>query len=95
MYSANGFSMDNLAHIKYRVNSKEVTKKYEDWYVTVPVFFLLKSSVYYSVSRSSGSGVIRYAESSMRNGFGLKYLHMFFNLPFLQLQVCICPWPHH
>ncbi|GFO09522.1 Rab-like protein 6 [Plakobranchus ocellatus] len=31
-------------------------------------------------------GIVRYAESSMRNGFGLKYLHMFFNLPFLQLQ---------
>ncbi|GFR79798.1 rab-like protein 6 [Elysia marginata] len=31
-------------------------------------------------------GLVRYAESSMRNGFGLKYLHMFFNLPFLQLQ---------
>ncbi|XP_059150976.1 rab-like protein 6 isoform X2 [Physella acuta] len=36
--------------------------------------------------RPEGSGKIRYAESSMRNGFGLKYLHMFFNLPFLQLQ---------
>lgn len=29
---------------------------------------------------------MRYAESSMRNGFGLKLLHKFFNLPFLQLQ---------
>ncbi|RUS87074.1 hypothetical protein EGW08_005150, partial [Elysia chlorotica] len=34
----------------------------------------------------SRKGLVRYAESSMRNGFGLKYLHMFFNLPFLQLQ---------
>ena len=44
--------------------------------------------------RPEGSGQVRYAESSMRNGFGLKYLHMFFNLPFLQLQVgqpsCLC-----
>ncbi|XP_033228274.1 rab-like protein 6 isoform X2 [Belonocnema kinseyi] len=29
---------------------------------------------------------VRYAETSMRNGFGLKLLHKFFNLPFLQLQ---------
>lgn len=32
------------------------------------------------------SSQIRYSESSMRNGFGLKLLHKFFNLPFLQLQ---------
>lgn len=34
-----------------------------------------------------GSSYIHYAESSMKNGFGLKYLHRFFNIPFLQLQV--------
>jgi GTPase SAR1 family protein len=35
---------------------------------------------------SSRSAQVRYSESSMRNGFGLKLLHKFFNLPFLQLQ---------
>ncbi|XP_044263136.1 rab-like protein 6 [Tribolium madens] len=35
---------------------------------------------------STRSAQIRYSESSMRNGFGLKLLHKFFNLPFLQLQ---------
>lgn len=35
---------------------------------------------------SERSAQVRYAESSMRNGFGLKLLHKFFNLPFLQLQ---------
>lgn len=38
------------------------------------------------LDRPNGSAQIRYAEGSMRNGFGLKYLHKFFNLPFLQLQ---------
>uniref|UniRef100_A0A8C6M3W1 RAB, member RAS onco family like 6 n=1 Tax=Nothobranchius furzeri TaxID=105023 RepID=A0A8C6M3W1_NOTFU len=38
------------------------------------------------LNRPMGSSYIHYAESSMRNGFGLKYLHRFFNIPFLQLQ---------
>lgn len=39
-----------------------------------------------SLNRPPGSSYIHYAECSMRNGFGLKYLHRFFNIPFLQLQ---------
>ena len=38
------------------------------------------------VSREPGSAEVRYSEASMRNGFGLKLIHKFFNLPFLQLQ---------
>ena len=38
------------------------------------------------IYRPEGAAIIKYAESSMRNGFGLKFLHKFFNLPFLQLQ---------
>uniref|UniRef100_G3TSR5 Rab-like protein 6 n=1 Tax=Loxodonta africana TaxID=9785 RepID=G3TSR5_LOXAF len=37
-------------------------------------------------SRPPGASYFRYAESSMKNSFGLKYLHKFFNIPFLQLQ---------
>lgn len=39
-----------------------------------------------SLNRPPGSSHIHYAESSMKNGFGLKNLHRFFNIPFLQLQ---------
>jgi len=39
-----------------------------------------------SVQRRDSWAQIRYTESSMSNGFGLKYLHKFFCLPFLQLQ---------
>ncbi|XP_055255133.1 rab-like protein 6 isoform X6 [Moschus berezovskii] len=38
------------------------------------------------LDRPLGSSYFRYAESSMKNSFGLKYLHRFFNIPFLQLQ---------
>ncbi|KAL7303538.1 hypothetical protein TKK_0003701 [Trichogramma kaykai] len=41
---------------------------------------------YFIESLGERTAQIRYAESSMRNGFGLKLLHKFFNLPFLQLQ---------
>lgn len=40
-----------------------------------------------SLRRPPGSSYFRYAESSMKNSFGLKHLHKFFNIPFLQLQV--------
>ncbi|XP_060055384.1 rab-like protein 6 isoform X2 [Erinaceus europaeus] len=39
-----------------------------------------------NLDRPLGSSYFRYAESSMKNSFGLKYLHKFFNIPFLQLQ---------
>ncbi|XP_028353450.1 rab-like protein 6 isoform X2 [Physeter macrocephalus] len=39
-----------------------------------------------NLDRPPGSSYFRYAESSMKNSFGLKYLHRFFNIPFLQLQ---------
>jgi hypothetical protein len=29
---------------------------------------------------------VRWGETSLRNGFGLKFLHKFFNIPFLTLQ---------
>ena len=38
-----------------------------------------------TVERES-SGQIRYVESSMRHGFGLKFLYKWFNLPFLHLK---------
>lgn len=41
---------------------------------------------YFIDSLGDRTAQVRYAESSMRNGFGLKLLHKFFNLPFLQLQ---------
>ncbi|XP_066594854.1 rab-like protein 6 [Prorops nasuta] len=41
---------------------------------------------YFIDSLQNRAAQVRYAESSMRNGFGLKLLHKFFNLPFLQLQ---------
>uniref|UniRef100_A0A0A9VVM8 Rab-like protein 1 n=2 Tax=Lygus hesperus TaxID=30085 RepID=A0A0A9VVM8_LYGHE len=39
-----------------------------------------------SIQRPQGKAQIRYTEASMSNGFGLKYIHKFFCLPFLQLQ---------
>nr|XP_023012991.1 rab-like protein 6 [Leptinotarsa decemlineata] len=43
-------------------------------------------SYYIESIAGTRSAQVRHSESSMRNGFGLKLLHKFFNLPFLQLQ---------
>ena len=37
--------------------------------------------------RPSEAAEVYYMEASMRDGFGLKYLYRFFNVPFLELQV--------
>lgn len=37
--------------------------------------------------RPDGSSEVMYAESSMKNAFGLMHLHKFLSIPFLQLQV--------
>ncbi|XP_053601280.1 rab-like protein 6 isoform X2 [Plodia interpunctella] len=37
-------------------------------------------------AKLSRTAPVRYAESSMRNGFGLRLLHKFLNIPFLKLQ---------
>ncbi|XP_039269657.2 rab-like protein 6 [Styela clava] len=39
-----------------------------------------------SIERPHGSASVMFYESSMRNGFGLKYVHKFFNMPFLLVQ---------
>ncbi|KAL0275419.1 UNVERIFIED_CONTAM: hypothetical protein PYX00_003272 [Menopon gallinae] len=39
-----------------------------------------------NLQRGPNAAQVRCCESSMRNGFGLRMLHKFFNLPFLQLQ---------
>ena len=37
--------------------------------------------------RPEGAAEVRYAEGSMKDGFGLMHLHKFLSIPFLQLQV--------
>uniref|UniRef100_A0A8C5QM41 Uncharacterized protein n=1 Tax=Leptobrachium leishanense TaxID=445787 RepID=A0A8C5QM41_9ANUR len=57
--------------------------------LTGQVYRICESQLMYFLPllrRRPGSSYIRYAESSMKNSFGLKYLHKFFNIPFLQLQ---------
>lgn len=38
------------------------------------------------IDRGPNGARVRYAETSMRNGFGLKLIYLFFNIPFLILQ---------
>lgn len=44
---------------------------------------ILQKDIETGVTRT---GQIRHSEASMRNGFGLRYLYKFFNLPYLHLQ---------
>ncbi|XP_028411007.1 rab-like protein 6 isoform X2 [Dendronephthya gigantea] len=36
--------------------------------------------------RGSDAAILQHGECSMKNGFGLKFIHKFFNIPFLKLQ---------
>ena len=61
---------------------------------TKPVSSSKPSSLSLSLSPSSrpdGAAEVMYAESSMKNGFGLMHLHKFLSIPFLQLQVPLPP----
>jgi hypothetical protein len=42
--------------------------------------------IYFIEGLDERGAEVRYAESSMRYGFGLKFVHKFFNLPYLHLQ---------
>ncbi len=42
-----------------------------------------------SLGRPDEAAPVRYAECSMKQGFGLTHLHKFLSVPFLQLQVLI------
>ena len=50
------------------------------------MFFLPTGYIEDELDRGEDSADVKYAESSMRNAFGLKFLHKFLNLPFLTLQ---------
>ena len=59
---------------------------------TKPVSSSKPSSLSLSpLSRPDGTAEVMYAESSMKNGFGLMHLHKFLSIPFLQLQVPLPP----
>lgn len=52
--------------------------------ILIHISFHLKKLIVFQFRRRQAK--ILYGESSMRNGFGLRLLHKFLGLPFLQLQ---------
>ena len=42
---------------------------------------------YFFCSRPTGSAEVYFSESSMKDGFGLRFVYKFINMPFLMLQV--------
>lgn len=49
--------------------------------------FPLPFSSRFTSLRPNGAAEVRYCETSMKDCFGLSYLHKFFSVPFLQMQV--------
>lgn len=70
---------------------RSVTADHVNFYIESiagSVLLLLSENQFWLVKKNyrTRTAQVRHTESSMRNGFGLKLLHKFFNLPFLQLQ---------
>ena len=78
----------SFAHLQVVIHS--VQSPCEIVSVSVCIYRIDNACACFFFIRPDRSPPVHYAETSMKNGFGLKYIHKFLNLPFLLLQVSYC-----